>query len=129
MLKKKIGKQFSIVIASYGAVCWRSSSIYISNSAAVTTERSVFFSTEKPKTHKNSALHCWYEVCLVIPVSKKPEYVEPLAQCVPGCVPKSLYWHGYEIRQYPGYVVFFFNSGTRIIHLDNKPHLPANIKL
>ncbi|HET8705661.1 MAG TPA: hypothetical protein VFM46_05085, partial [Pseudomonadales bacterium] len=60
---------------------------------------------------------------------KKPEYVEPLARCAPGGVPKSLYWHGYEIRQYPGYVVFFFNSGTRIIHLDGKPHLPANIKL
>ena len=40
-----------------------------------------------------------------------------------------MYWHGYEIAQYPNYVVFFFNSGTRIIHLDNKPHLPDNIKL
>lgn len=59
----------------------------------------------------------------------KPEYIEPLARCAPGGVPKSLIWHGYEIRQYPGYVVFLFNSGTRIIHLDNKPHLPANIKL
>lgn len=59
----------------------------------------------------------------------KPQYVEPLARCAPGGVPKSLYWHGYEIRQYPGYVIFFFNSGTRIIRLDGKPHLPSNIKL
>ncbi|MET0357105.1 MAG: hypothetical protein ABW044_10030 [Cellvibrio sp.] len=59
----------------------------------------------------------------------KEEYVEPLARCAPGGIPKSLYWHGYEISQYPGYVLFQFNSGTRIIHLDNKPHLPDNIKL
>jgi hypothetical protein len=59
----------------------------------------------------------------------KPEYIEPLARCAPGGVPKSFYWHGYEIRQYPGYVVLLFNSGTRIIHLDGKPHLPENIKL
>jgi hypothetical protein len=59
----------------------------------------------------------------------EPQFIEPLARCAPGGVPKSLYWHGYEIRQYPGYVVFFFDSGTRIIHLDGKPHLPSNIKL
>jgi hypothetical protein len=59
----------------------------------------------------------------------EPQYIEPLARCAPGGIPKSLYWHGYEIRQYPGYVVFLFNSGTRIIHLDEKPHLPGNIKL
>ena len=59
----------------------------------------------------------------------KPEYIEPLARCAPAGVPKSLFWHGYEIRQFPGYVVFLFNSGTRIIHLDGKPHLPDSIKL
>lgn len=59
----------------------------------------------------------------------RQEYVEPLARCAPAGIPKSFYWHGYEIAQYQGYVVFFFNSGTRIIHLDNKPHLPAQIKL
>ena len=59
----------------------------------------------------------------------KPQYIEPLARCAPGGVPKSFIWHGYEIRQYPGYVLILFDSGTRIIHLDGKPHLPANIKL
>lgn len=60
----------------------------------------------------------------------KPEYIEPLARCAPAGIPKSLYWHGYEIRQYPGYVVFLFGSGWRIIYLDDKSHhLPDNIKL
>ncbi len=59
----------------------------------------------------------------------EPQFIEPLARCAPGGIPKSLYWHGYEIAQYPNYVVFFFNSGTRIIHLDGKAHLPSNIKL
>lgn len=59
----------------------------------------------------------------------KEEYVEPLARCAPGGPTKSFMWHGYEIRQYPGYVAFFFDSGTRIIHLDKKPHLPEAVKL
>lgn len=59
----------------------------------------------------------------------KPRYVEPLARCAPAGVPKSFMWHGWEIRQYPGYVVFFFDSGARIIHLGDKPHLPDGIKL
>jgi hypothetical protein len=59
----------------------------------------------------------------------KPEYVEPFARCAPGGPSKSFMWHGYEIRQFPGYVVFLFDSGNRVIHLDAKPHLPANLKL
>lgn len=59
----------------------------------------------------------------------REEYIEPLARCAPAGVPKSFTWHGYEIRQYPGYVVLLFDSGTRIIHLDGKPHLPDNVKL
>lgn len=59
----------------------------------------------------------------------KPQYIEPLARCAPGGVPKSFIWHGYEIRQFPGYVLFIFDSGSRLIHLDGKPHLPSNIKL
>jgi len=59
----------------------------------------------------------------------RPEYVEPLARCAPAGVPKSFYWHGYEIRQFPGYILFQFNSGNRLIHLDGKPHLPDTIKL
>jgi hypothetical protein len=59
----------------------------------------------------------------------KPEYIEPLARCAPAGVPKSFMWHGFEVRQFPGYVMFLFNSGTRIIYLNKKKHLPDNIKL
>ncbi len=59
----------------------------------------------------------------------KPKYIEPLARCAPGGVPKSFMWHGYEIRQFPGFVLFLFDSGSRLIHLDDKPHLPENVKL
>lgn len=59
----------------------------------------------------------------------KPRYIEPLARCAPAGVPKSFMWHGYEVRQYPGHVVFLFDSGTRVIKLDGSPHLPPQIKL
>jgi len=57
----------------------------------------------------------------------RPEYVEPFARCAPGGPTKSFMWHGYEIRQFPGYVVFLFDSGNRVIHLDGKPAPPAAI--
>jgi hypothetical protein len=59
----------------------------------------------------------------------EPWHIEPLARCAPAGVPKTFTWHGFEIRQYPGYVLFQFNSGYRLIHLDAKPHLDAAIKL
>jgi hypothetical protein len=59
----------------------------------------------------------------------RPEYIEPLARCAPAGPTKSFMWHGYEIRQYPGYVLFFFGSSNRILHLDGKPHPPETIKL
>lgn len=59
----------------------------------------------------------------------EPRFVEPLARCAPAGVPKSFTWHGFEIRQFPGYVFILFGSGSRLIHLDGKPHLPENIKL
>lgn len=65
----------------------------------------------------------------------KPEYVEPLARCAPAGPSKSFIWHGYEIRQFAGYVVFLFDSGSRIIHLhktgdtNKKPHLDQKIRL
>jgi hypothetical protein len=57
-------------------------------------------------------------------------YIEPLARCAPAGVPKSFMWHGYEIRQYPGHVVLLFDSGTRIIRLDEQsPRLADSVKL
>jgi len=75
------------------------------------------------------ALALQQEFLAHFPNPVKPQYIEPLARCAPGGVPKSFIWHGYEIRQYPGYVLFLFDSGTRIVHLDGKPPLPENIKL
>jgi hypothetical protein len=59
----------------------------------------------------------------------EPQYIEPLARCAPAGVPKSFMWHGFEIRQYPGYVLLLFDSGSRIIPLDARPHLPDGVKL
>jgi len=59
----------------------------------------------------------------------RPEYVEPFARCAPGGPTKSFMWHGYEVRQYPGYVLFMFDSGSRLIHLREPKHLPESIKL
>jgi len=59
----------------------------------------------------------------------EPQYVEPLARCAPGGPTKSLMWHGFEIRQDANHVLFLFDSGTRVIHLDDKPVLHENISL
>jgi hypothetical protein len=69
------------------------------------------------------------ELLANFPNPVKPEYIEPFARCAPGGPTKSFLWHGNEIRQYPGYVLFLFDSGYRLIHLDGKPHLPQDIKL
>ena len=59
----------------------------------------------------------------------RPEYVEPLARCAPGGPTKSFLWHGFEVRQFPGYVLFLFDSGTRVIRLGDPRHLPDSLKL
>lgn len=82
---------------------------------------------EVPYRPEARALQQAFERNFANPV--EPRYIEPLARCAPGGVPKSFIWHGYEIRQYPGHVVLLFDSGTRIIRLDNGPHLPDAIKL
>jgi len=60
---------------------------------------------------------------------KEPQHVEPFARCAPGGPIKSFLWHGNEIRQYPGKVLILFDSGYRLITLDNPQHLPDNVKL
>lgn len=59
----------------------------------------------------------------------KSKFIEPLARCAPAGVPKSHFWHGYEIRQYPGYVIFLFDTGSRIIRLDDRQHVDPKMKL
>lgn len=63
------------------------------------------------------------------PNPTKPRYIEPLARCAPAGSPKSFMWHGFEIRQYPGAVLFLFDSGWRIVRLDDAPRLASSIKL
>ena len=63
------------------------------------------------------------------PNPTKPRYVEPLARCAPAGVPKSFMWHGFEIRQYPGTVLFLFDSGWRLVKLDDTPRPAPSIKL
>jgi hypothetical protein len=62
----------------------------------------------------------------------KPEHIDPQARCVPGGVTRTIFWtQNFEIRQYPGYVVFVDdqNHTSRAIPLDGQPHIPGNIKL
>ena len=61
----------------------------------------------------------------------KPEHIDPQARCVPGGVTRSLFWSQLEIRQFPGYVLFVFdtNHPYRVIPLDGRAHVPENIKL
>ena len=66
-----------------------------------------------------------------IEVWVRPEQIDPQALCVPGGVTRTLFWSQLQIQQFPGYVVFLFdgNHPYRVIPLDNRPHIPENIKL
>ena len=61
----------------------------------------------------------------------KWEYVDPHTRCFLSGVPRMFYQGIVEIVQTPGYVFFLqeFNHGTRIIHLDGRPHIGETIKL
>jgi hypothetical protein len=61
----------------------------------------------------------------------KWEHVDPHTLCWLSGVPRMFYQGMIQIRQIPGYVVMLqeFNHAYRIIHLDGRPHLPANVKL
>ena len=61
----------------------------------------------------------------------KWEHVDPHTLCWLSGVPRMFYQGVIQIHQIPGYVVVMqeFNHAYRIIHLDGRPHLPANVKL
>jgi len=62
----------------------------------------------------------------------QPEHIDPQARCAPDGVTRTLFWtQDFEIRQYPGFVVFLDdqNHTSRIIPLDGRPHIPDRIKL
>ena len=61
----------------------------------------------------------------------KWEHVDPHTLCWLSGIPRMFYQGTIQIAQAPGYVVILqeFNHAYRIIHLDGRPHLPANVKL
>ena len=61
----------------------------------------------------------------------KWEHVDPHTLCWLSGIPRMFYQGTTQIVQVPGYVVVLqeFNHAYRIIHLDGRSHLPANVKL
>jgi hypothetical protein len=61
----------------------------------------------------------------------KQEFIDPQARCFPDGVTRTLFWSGFEIQQYPGYVLFLFdgNHPYRVIPLDGRPHVHEKIQL
>ncbi len=59
------------------------------------------------------------------------QFVDPMARCFPDGPVRNPLWTGFQIQQFPGYVVITFdqNHTYRVIPLDGRPHVPANIKL
>lgn len=58
-------------------------------------------------------------------------HVDPHTRCWLSGIPRMLYQGMTQILQIPGYVVVLqeFNHAFRVIHLDERPHVPANVKL
>lgn len=61
----------------------------------------------------------------------KWEYIDPHTRCFLSGVPRIFYQGMFQILQPPGHVVILqeFNHGSRIIPLDGRPHVGADIKL
>jgi hypothetical protein len=61
----------------------------------------------------------------------RQEYVDPMARCLPDGVIRDPLWTGFELEQFPGYVVFLFDQvhTFRVIPLDGQPHAPDTVKL
>ncbi len=61
----------------------------------------------------------------------KWEHVDPHTLCWLSGVPRMFYQGMTQILQVPGYIVMLqeFNHAYRIIHLNGRPHVPANLKL
>ena len=61
----------------------------------------------------------------------KWEHIDPHTRCFLSGVPRIFYQGTFQILQPPGHVVILqeFNHGSRIIALDGRPHVGANIKL
>jgi hypothetical protein len=64
----------------------------------------------------------------------KAQFLDPRVRCLQAGVPRAntpVYYNSYQILQTPGYVVIVYewNHMTRVIPLDNRPHLDPRIRL
>ena len=59
------------------------------------------------------------------------QYLDPQGRCFADGVIRNGLWTGFELQQFPGYVVIIYdqNHTYRVIPLDGRPHVPAPIKL
>jgi len=57
--------------------------------------------------------------------------LDPQGRCFPDGVVRNPLWTGFQVQQFPGYVVIIFdqNHTYRVIPLDGRPHAPDAIKL
>ena len=68
-------------------------------------------------------------------IEDAPQYETPWVRCITRGVPGGMlpagYNNGYEIIQIPGYVVIVYEMihETRIIPLDGRPHVDANVRM
>ena len=60
----------------------------------------------------------------------KPQWLDPVTRGFLEGVPRINLQGGFEIQQYPGYVVFLFDYGHtyRVVPVDGRPHPSANVK-
>jgi hypothetical protein len=61
----------------------------------------------------------------------RPEHIDTQTRCLVGPVPRLYYFPTFQILQTPGSVVFVWDEyhAFRVIPLDGRPHVGANVKL
>jgi hypothetical protein len=61
----------------------------------------------------------------------KQEYIDPQTRCLPDGPIRSMFWTGYQVLQYSGYVLFLYEQSHeyRIIPLNGQPHIGESMKL
>jgi hypothetical protein len=61
----------------------------------------------------------------------KPEYLDPVSRGFQEGLPRINYQGAFHIQQFPNTVLitYDYHHSYRVIPLDNRPHLPANVKL
>jgi hypothetical protein len=71
----------------------------------------------------------YIEAHIFLPV--RPQFIDPQARCFPDGVIRDPLWTGFQVQQFPGYVLILYdqNHTYRVIALDGRPHPPQSIKL